>query len=81
MRGYWVLDPCKADGASCVSGTDCCGGFCDAVDNAGQPICGKSAANCSQPGDRCNVDTDCCSVGAGVGEVCINHACSEPQPK
>jgi hypothetical protein len=79
MRGYWALDPCHPDGASCATGTDCCGGFCDATDDAGAPICGKSAAGCSQPGDKCDVAADCCNASAGV--LCINHACAEPPPK
>ena len=28
LRGFWVLDPCKQDGASCASGDECCNGFC-----------------------------------------------------
>jgi hypothetical protein len=78
MRGYWALDPCHSDGDSCSTGSDCCNGFCDATNDAGAPVCGKTSnTTCSQDGDKCDVATDCCSVGA----VCINHACSEPPPK
>ena len=31
MRGFWALDPCKGDGQGCMSGTECCGGFCDSM--------------------------------------------------
>jgi hypothetical protein len=79
MRGYWALDPCKADGASCSSGTDCCNGFCDTTNDAGAAVCGSTSSGCSQVGDRCNVSSDCCNSTAGV--TCINHSCSEPPPR
>ena len=28
-RGFWVQDPCKADGQSCQSGDQCCDGYCE----------------------------------------------------
>jgi hypothetical protein len=28
LRGFWSLPPCKSDGDSCATGTDCCGGYC-----------------------------------------------------
>ncbi|MGH7295171.1 MAG: hypothetical protein ACRELB_09570, partial [Polyangiaceae bacterium] len=28
-RGFWVLDPCKADGQTCQSGDQCCNGYCE----------------------------------------------------
>ncbi len=79
MRGYWALEPCKQDGASCATGTDCCNGFCDATDDAGTAICGSTSAGCAQVGDRCNVASDCCATSSSV--VCINHVCSEQIPK
>lgn len=48
MSGYWTLDPCKSEGASCASGTQCCTGFCRAND-AGEPICVKPPG-ADQPG-------------------------------
>lgn len=79
MRAYWALDPCKTDGESCSSGTDCCNGFCDASNDAGTAICGSSTTGCSQLGDRCDVAADCCNdVSANVS--CINHVCSEVAP-
>lgn len=80
MRGYWALDPCHADGATCSTGTDCCNGFCDTTNDAGAAICGSTSSGCSQVGDRCNVASDCCSAGTS-GVSCINHACSEPPPR
>lgn len=79
MRGYWALDPCKGDGQGCASGTECCGGYCDGTVDAGAPVCRSSQSQCSQVGDRCNANADCCNSSTGV--TCINHVCSEPPPK
>ena len=27
-RGFWTVDPCHADGTSCETGDECCGGYC-----------------------------------------------------
>jgi hypothetical protein len=77
MRGYWALSPCKANGASCSTGTDCCNGFCDATDDAGTPICGSASAGCSQIGDRCTTTADCCTSTSSSAVTCINQSCSE----
>jgi hypothetical protein len=76
MRGFWALDPCKADGMGCMSGTECCGGYCDTSGDAGQPVCQSSVTGCSASGDHCNTAADCCDAKA----VCINDVCSEPPP-
>ncbi len=77
LRGYFALDPCKADGQSCQSGTDCCGGYCDPSPDGGAPVCGPKQG-CANNGDKCDVSADCC--GASAGTTCINHVCSEPTP-
>ena len=28
-RGFWALAPCKADGQSCMTGDECCNGYCE----------------------------------------------------
>ena len=33
-RGFWVLDPCEPDGSSCMTGDQCCNGYCEAEDGA-----------------------------------------------
>jgi hypothetical protein len=70
MRGYWALEPCKSDGNSCMSGTECCGGFCDG------DMCKSTHNGCSQAGDHCDKASDCC----GTGVQCINRVCSEAPP-
>ncbi len=79
MRGFWALDPCKKDGQSCGSGTECCGGYCKQDAEAGGPVCSTQTGGCSQTGDHCDADSDCC--GAGNGVTCINHVCSQPPPQ
>jgi hypothetical protein len=75
MRGYWALDPCKQDGQTCGSGTECCGGYCDQGDG-GAPVCKPTNDGCSQSGDHCDTSADCCATAS----TCINHVCSEPPP-
>jgi len=78
MRGFWALDPCKGDGAGCATGTECCGGFCDANAPNGAKVC-KSAASCAQDGDKCKATSDCCNASSGT--QCINGVCAEAGPK
>ena len=37
-RGYWVVDPCEPSGASCLTGDQCCTGYCGEGD--GGMVCG-----------------------------------------
>ncbi len=71
-RGFWVLDPCKTDGAECTSGDECCGGFCQADPNTGKLTCGKKTNECSQEFDKCAVNADCCDPNL----QCINERCA-----
>jgi hypothetical protein len=76
MRGYWAVSPCKADGASCATGADCCGGFCEQGD-AGQLVCGKTTPNgCSQEYESCKTAADCCNTN----DQCVDGRCSLPSP-
>ncbi len=73
-RGYWVVNPCQANGTSCQSGDECCGGYCEATD--GGLVCSSQPPACSQLLDKCVVNSDCC--GANLGVTCINGFCSQP---
>ena len=73
-RGYWVVDPCQANGTSCQSGDECCGGYCQAT--AGGLVCSSVPPACSQILDKCTFNSDCC--GANLGILCINGFCSQP---
>jgi hypothetical protein len=77
-RGYFALPPCKQDGQMCVTGTDCCGGFCNTADG-GASVCGPMpSGGCAEDGDKCTKTADCCN--AATGATCINGVCSEPPP-
>jgi hypothetical protein len=73
-RGYWVVNPCQANGTSCQSGDECCGGYCEASE-AGL-TCSNQPPACSQLLDKCVTNADCC--GANLGNTCINGFCSQP---
>jgi hypothetical protein len=77
-RGYWVFDACQADGTSCTSGDECCGGYCTAGADGGG-ACSTQAPPCSSELDKCTQTSDCC--GASQGIVCIGGLCSQPTPQ
>ncbi len=75
LRGFWVLNPCAADGNNCASGDDCCGGFCRA-DDGGPLTCVPPPGGCSNEFESCKTASDCCSAGF----QCINAHCAQPPP-
>jgi hypothetical protein len=77
-RGFWVLDPCEADGQSCQSGDECCNGYCAAGGDGGL-VCTNAPPNssCSQLEEKCTTSANCCDVT----NVCINGFCSVSGPK
>jgi hypothetical protein len=77
-RGYWVVDPCKADGNGCASGDECCGGFCR-PDQATQKLtCSNVVPVCAQEYEKCTTSADCCN---NPDYQCINNRCAVPAPK
>jgi hypothetical protein len=76
-RGFWVLDPCKADGEACETGDQCCNGFCQ-PDDEGNNICSDQPPNgeCSQVQEACDTAADCCDAET----VCINGFCAIEGP-
>jgi WD40-like Beta Propeller Repeat len=77
-RGFWVLDPCQADGTSCMTGDQCCNGYCEADGDGGALVCSNMppSSTCSMPGDKCKTSADCCDAG----DVCLNGFCSQSTP-
>jgi hypothetical protein len=73
-RGFWSFDPCRMDGASCETGDQCCGGFCQAQAD-GALACGSDRPSCAGIYERCATSADCCEVGGGR-VACINSVCS-----
>jgi len=75
-RGYWVVDPCAANGSTCQTGDQCCGGYCES--NGTAFVCSAQPPSCSTLNDKCTADSDCC--GVGQGPMCINGRCAQPAP-
>ena len=76
-RGFWVLDPCRADGMGCTAGDQCCGGYCQPSSDGGSLACGTTTTTCAQLGDKCVSGASCCNVAA----ECINGFCSVGKPQ
>lgn len=79
-RGFWVLDPCRADGIDCQSGDQCCNGYCQpSAGNASKLVCSNKPpiATCSMTQEKCSSSTDCCDKS----NSCINGFCAIPAPK
>ncbi len=77
LRGFWALDPCKANGQSCEGGDECCGGFCRQVTLSDGGIgkqCVPPPMGCHQEYEICTVAQDCCDTGA----LCIAGHCAKP---
>jgi hypothetical protein len=82
MRAFAALEPCKADGASCESGAECCNGFCrqTGTDDGGIPVlqCVPPPPNsCSNIDEVCNTSGDCCKADW----ICVNGRCALPPPE
>jgi hypothetical protein len=83
MRAFASLAPCKEDGSTCMSGTECCNGFCSGIDaNTHEGTCGvRPPKTCAMEEDKCMSDSDCCPTNsAGLPLVCIAGFCSVINP-
>jgi hypothetical protein len=78
MRGFWSLDPCQANGQSCLTGDECCSGFCRQTNgpDGGTIFACVPPAGCAQEGEKCTTAADCC--GAQAGTQCIAGYCATP---
>jgi hypothetical protein len=80
-RGAWALEPCRADGATCDTGDECCDGFCrpkDPNDPKSPKVCQPPSGTCSETAEKCKADSDCCD--AAIGTRCIGGYCTEKGP-
>ena len=77
-RGFWAVDPCKANGNSCESGDECCNGFCRKADDGGGLVCQDKppGTQCVQEFEKCTVDADCCDPK----QKCIAGKCALQAP-
>jgi hypothetical protein len=74
-RGFWVLDPCRADGASCESGDQCCNGYCEPdPSNPASLICTNTVV-CAGLQEKCTTAADCCDTT----NACVNGFCAGSQ--
>jgi hypothetical protein len=76
MFGYWTLAPCKptlndAGPSTCQTGFECCSGFCR--DTAQGFVCTNNPGGCSQIGEKCTTNSDCCGAGPSLG--CLAGIC------
>jgi hypothetical protein len=78
-RGFWVVDPCQQNGTSCVTGDECCTGYCQAAEDGGGLQCTSTKPACSAEYEKCTTSADCCTGGAAL--TCINGLCSQTQPQ
>ena len=67
-----------ANGQSCITGTQCCGGYCQAGGDAGGLICSSQMPTCAGMYERCTAAVPCC--GAMQGIACIDGVCSVSSP-
>ena len=86
-RAFAALDACVQDGDSCLTGIDCCGGFCfipEVEDEFGLEVtgtCTSETPECAKRDDRCTSDDDCCPPQPGdPGYVCIAGFCADLPP-
>jgi hypothetical protein len=77
-RGYWSLQACQGDGQSCVTGTQCCGGYCQAEGFDAGLTCTSRVPPCSSTYEKCTTSADCCGSNGAVS--CVNGVCTLAQP-
>jgi hypothetical protein len=88
QRAYWALAPCKADGASCTTGSDCCDGSClpsNPSDPSSPLVCRAPSSGCANLGGRCKAGDNaaCCNAASGVqciGTLNGYGTCGVPGP-
>jgi hypothetical protein len=76
-RGFWALDPCKADGLDCSSGDECCNGFCNPTGDPPMFKCGPPDGQCSDEFEACTTAADCCDAAL----ECIGGKCTAVPPE
>ncbi len=75
-RGYWSLDPCRADLEGCGSGDQCCGGYCRGPTESTKVCASTNNGGCAQEFEKCDTANDCCDKANGA--VCLNSRCVTP---
>jgi hypothetical protein len=60
VRAFAALNPCLQNGATCMSGLDCCCGYCTAAPGAATGTCTCDVPMCAKINEKCTKDSDCC---------------------
>lgn len=60
VRAFAALNPCLANGESCMSGLDCCCGYCLTDANGANGTCNCEPPPCAKLNERCETSADCC---------------------
>jgi hypothetical protein len=77
-RGFWVLNPCEADGQSCQTGDQCCNGYCEANGDGGALVCSMTTPNsCSLVQEKCTTAASCCDMT----NLCVDGFCATAPSK
>ncbi|NOY93007.1 MAG: hypothetical protein GXP55_17625 [Deltaproteobacteria bacterium] len=70
MAAQWTEAPCRADARGCATSGECCSGFCR--DEGAGPVCvPPDRVSCSEEGEACRADSDCCDAAA----ACVSNRC------
>ena len=60
VRAFAALNPCLQNGTSCMSGLDCCCGYCVQAGGTGAGTCTCEVPKCAKINEKCKADSDCC---------------------
>jgi hypothetical protein len=60
VRAFAALNPCLQNGSTCMSGLDCCCGYCVQDAGATQGMCTCEVPKCAKVNEKCKKDSDCC---------------------
>jgi hypothetical protein len=81
MRAFAALAPCLPNGSDCMTGSDCCNGYCRQTGNdpSGAPVLmciTPPTPMCSNVDEPCKTAADCCDPH----DLCIGNRCAAPPP-
>jgi hypothetical protein len=63
VRAFAALNPCLQTGDSCMSGLDCCCGYCSTkFSTTAAGTCTCEPPMCSKNNEKCVKDEDCCPM-------------------
>jgi len=77
VRAFAALNPCLQNGATCMSGLDCCCGYCLQPEHSMTGTCSCEVPKCAKINEKCMKDSDCCPAEspADPTPMCIGGFC------